>query len=73
MNKTVYFDTPLCPRLAAKCEHVNGQVQLAWSNLAEEELPGAAEHLYGEGDLKVRFLLILLGETTPFLTLLFCA
>lgn len=56
MNKTVYFDTPLCPRLAAKCEHVNGQVQLAWSNFAEEELPGGAEHLYGEGDLKVSCL-----------------
>ena len=55
-EKTVYFDTPLCPQLSS-CKDMSGNINLVWRANKNEAIKKPPQHRYGEGDLKVSVVL----------------
>ena len=55
-DKTVFFDKPLCPKMASKYNNLSGDMELVWKAtcLDNQPDPTTPKHLYGEGDMKTR-------------------
>ena len=52
-DKTVFFDKPLCPKMAGKHTNLSGDIELVWQATGRKDEATAPKHLYGEGDMWV--------------------